>query len=205
MVCAFVKPRLVGRGRYLYTLVFASVVMAGCAIPLVVERPAADVKVARDAEVLASLGRVGRNGDWLVIRGYHITDNLVSAITNMPWSHAAVLDMSRMQVVEADGTGVHETALSDFVAKSHRLILIRPNWSTEQTGMEATERARALAGKRYDFLGLIGLNVPDNYYCSELAVVVYQRHIPTQVRIPRPVAPSQLHFWGRILYDSGDP
>ena len=155
--------------------------------------------------MLDEVRRLGRNGDWLVIRGYHATDHLVSVATNTPWSHAAVLDMDRDQVIEAEGMGVHTTPLREFVAKSHRLMLVRANWATDKASIEAVHNARTWVGKRYDFLGLAGLDIPDRYYCSELAVAAYRAYIPSATYIPRPVAPAQLHYWGRILYDSGDP
>jgi hypothetical protein len=179
--------------------------LSGCATPAVVSPPPAEIKATRQAEILETLNRLGRNGDWLVIRGYHATDNAVSVLTNTPWSHAAVLDMDNHQVIEAESQGVHFSPLSEFVAKSHRLLLIRPNWATEKSSIQALVDARALVGKGYDFLGLTGMNVPDRYYCSELAVAVYKAHIPASEHIPRPVTPAQLHYWGKILYDSGDP
>lgn len=177
----------------------------GCATPAVVSPPPMEIKAARQAEILETLNRLGRNGDWLVIRGYHATDNAVSVLTNTPWSHAAVLDKGNHQVIEAESQGVHLSPLSEFVAKSHRLLLIRPNWATEKSTFQALAAARALVGRGYDFLGLTGVDVPDRYYCSELAVAVYKAYIPASERIPRPVTPAQLHYWGRILYDSGDP
>jgi hypothetical protein len=179
--------------------------LSACATPAVVTSPAADLRAVHDARVLDEVRRLGRNGDWLVIRGYHATDHIVSVATNTPWSHAAVLDKDGDQVVEAEGKGVHTTSLADFVLKSHRLLLVRPNWATDQSSLEAVLNARRSVGKGYDFLGLAGLDIPDRYYCSELAVAVYRSHIPTGTQIPRPVAPAQLHYWGRILYDSGDP
>jgi hypothetical protein len=183
----------------------AALLLSACATPAVVAPVAADRKAVRDALVLEEVRRLGRNGDWLVIRGYHATDNMVSVATNTPWSHAAVLDRDGDQVIEAEGRGVHTTRLPAFVAKSHRLLLVRPNWATDKSSLEAVRNARASVGKGYDFLGLAGLNIPDRYYCSELAVAVYRTHIPAGTYIPRPVAPAQLHYWGRILYDSGDP
>src|SRR6185295_256178 len=94
-------------------------ILLGCATPSVVTRPGADLKSVHDAQVLGEVRRLGRNGDWLVIRGYHATDNMVSVATNTPWSHAAVLDKDHDQVVEAEGKGVHTTPLAEFVAKSH--------------------------------------------------------------------------------------
>jgi Permuted papain-like amidase enzyme, YaeF/YiiX, C92 family len=186
-------------------VIFLAVLAGACATPSVVVPPEAAMKSSRDAAMLAEVRRAGRNGDWLVIRGYHATDHLVSVATNTPWSHAAVLDADNDRVIEAESQGVHFSPLSEFVGKSHRLLLIRPSWATEKTAGDAVLRARALVGKGYDFLGLAGIDIPERFYCSELAVAVYRPHIPGAERIPRPVAPSQLHYWGRILYDSGNP
>ena len=176
-----------------------------CAAPAVVVPPEPTVKSARDAQMLAEVRRTGRNGDWLVIRGYHATDNMVSVLTNTPWSHAAVLDADNDRVIEAEAQGVHFSPLSEFVGKSHRLLVVRPSWATDKSSADAVASARALVGKGYDFLGLGGIDNPERFYCSELVVAVYRPHIPGTERIPRPVAPSQLHYWGRILYDSGNP
>jgi hypothetical protein len=182
-----------------------SLLLSACATPAVVTSPGADRKAAHDALVLDEVRRLGRNGDWLVIRGYHATDHMVSVATNTPWSHAAVLDKDADQVVEAEGKGVHATPLPHFVSKSHRLLLVRPNWATEKSSVEAVLNARRSVGKAYDFLGVAGLDIPDRYYCSELAVAVYRSYIPSGTQVPRPVTPAQLHYWGRILYDSGEP
>lgn len=183
----------------------AVLLCAGCATPMVMHAPEERLKSARDAEMLAEIRRVGRSGDWLVIRGYHVTDNLVSVATNTPWTHAAVLDLDNDQVIEAESQGVHTSSLPHFVAGSHRLQIVRPSWANEKSSRQAVVKARALVGKRYDFLGLAGVDIPERFYCSELAVAVYRPHIPATERFPRPVTPSQLHYWGRILYDSGNP
>ena len=67
----------------------------------------------------------------------------------------------------------------------------------------ALAKARALVGRPYDFLGLIGLDVPDSFYCSELTLEVYRPFIRPGDVVPRPVEPGQHYFWGRVLYDSG--
>src|SRR5262245_51990279 len=133
-----------------YVPIFLGVLLlAGCATPAVVTRPGADLKSVHDAQVLDEVRRVGRNGDWLVIRGYHATDNMVSVATNSAWSHAAVLDKDHDQVVEAEGKGVHTSTLAEFVAKSHRLLLVRSNWATEKSSTEAVHNARKFVGKPY--------------------------------------------------------
>ena len=183
----------------------SALALIACATPPVVAPPDAELKNARDAAVLAEVRRLGGNGDWLVIRGYHATDHLVSVATNTPWTHAAVLDAEKEQFIEAEAQGVHVSPLPEYVAKAHRLLLVRPSWASAKASSDALGKARGFVGKGYDFLGLIGLDVPERFYCSELAVAVYRAYIPAGMRLPRPVEPAQLHYWGRILYDSGNP
>jgi permuted papain-like amidase YaeF/Yiix C92 family enzyme len=182
-------------------IVVAALLAACAAAPFDVARPAPEAR--HDAATLSEVRALGRGGDWLVIRGYHLSDNLVASLTNKPFSHAAVLDRENDSVIEAEAQGVHVTALPDFVAKSHRLLLIRPIWSTAASGEAAVRKARAVVGRPYDFLGLIGLDIPERFYCSGLTVEVYRPFIHDADLVPRPVEPGQLHYWGRILYDSG--
>ena len=177
--------------------------LSACATRLIEVPIEAGARAARDAVTLNEIKALGRPGDWLVIRGYHATDNLVASVTNKPFSHAAVLDLERDQAIEAEAQGVHTSTLGAFVAKSHRLLLIRPIWANARSAQEAVEKARSLVGRQYDFLGLIGLDVPDRYYCSELALEVYRPFIRRDDVVPRPIEPGQLHHYGRILYDNG--
>lgn len=179
------------------------VLAAGCATRAIEIHPGAEARAPRDQATLEAVRTLGRDGDWLVIRGYHATDNLVATVTNKPFSHAGVLDLGRDEVVEAEAQGVHVSSLPAFVAKSHRLLLIRPVWSDAASAAPALAKARSVVGRPYDFLGLVGLNIPDTYYCSELALEIYRPWIRREEILPRPIEPGQLHHWGRILYDSG--
>lgn len=176
-----------------------------CSRPVLVAPLPAELQSRREAEALEALHRLGRDGDWLVIRGRHATDNLVSLVTNAPFSHAAVLDLGREQVIEADASGVHATALPAFLRKAHRLLLVRPLWSRDGRPAQAVARARDLVGRPYDFTGLVGLDVPSSYYCSELAVAVYRPWVRPSDHVPPIIPPNELHYWGRILFDSGNP
>ncbi len=178
-------------------------VLSGCAVQSVVPRIDANIAEERNARVVKELQALGHNGDWLVARGYHATDNIVSTLTNMPFSHAAVLDLDANQVIEAESSGVHTTPLAAFVAKSQRIMLVRSVWAHGDSADGAVKKARSLLGRPYDFLGLVGVNIPNEYYCSELAVEIYRSSIRSTDIIPRPVAPGQLHYWGTILFDSG--
>jgi len=176
--------------------------MGGCTAPIVVHPP--KDREAREARALGEVRRLGQPGDWLVIRGYHTTDNLVSALTHAPFSHVAVLDPERGQVLEAEGKGLHTTPLADFMKKAHRLILMRPLWATTpERQRAAVEKARSLVGRPYDFTGLVGLNVADRYYCSELAVAVYAPHASRKDHLPLVIPPADMHYWATVLWDSG--
>jgi hypothetical protein len=182
---------------------FFLLLLCGCAVQPVVPRIDANFAEERNSEILKDLRGLGRNADWLVARGYHVTDDMVSTFTNMPFSHAAVLDYEANQVIEADSSGVHTTPLAEFIAKSQRIMLVRSVWSNGDTAGNAIVKARSLVGRPYDFFGLVGVNIPNEYYCSELAIDIYRSSIRSEDHIPRPVAPGQLHYWGRILFDSG--
>ena len=178
--------------------------LAGCAaVPAVERPPAAELRAAGDAQTLERVRALGRDGDWLVIRGYHLSDNFVATVTNNPFSHAAVLDLERDRVVEAEAKGIHFTPLAEFVAKSHRLLLIRPVWSDAASAPAALARARSLVGRPYNFAGLLGVDVPESFYCSELTLEVYRPYLRPGDVVPRPIEPGKLHYWGRVLYDSG--
>lgn len=195
-------PHLSTRNRFFLPLLFLVALLGGCAAPVVVHPP--QDRQAREALALREVTRLGQPGDWLVIRGYHATDNLVSALTNAPFSHVAVLDPELGQVIEAEGPGLHTTPLPDFMKKAHRLILMRPMWaSTPERQNSAVGKARALVGRPYDFTGLVGLNVPNSYYCSELAVAVYAPHVSRKDHLPMVIVPADMHYWATVLWDSG--
>lgn len=141
-------------------------------------------------------------GDWIVTRGYDATDVIVANITGIPLSHVGVYDRNNDMVIEAKSGGVRETSLSDFIDNSHRIILIRPKWSTLQTRDKAVENAKALVSKPYDFFGLLGFNSTSRYYCSELAVIIYKEWYKPSDRMPTVIAPGELYLYGTILYDS---
>ena len=176
--------------------------ISSCVAEPRVHPPGPELRGAQTGEFLATIHELARDGDWLVSRGYHRTDDMVVAFTNIPLSHAAVYDATRDSVIEVDSSGVHSTRLEKFLRKSHRVILIRPRWWSEERGRVAVERARALLKKRYDFAGAIGLNDPKRFYCSELAFHVYKKWQTPDDHIPRVIEPGQMYLWGRVLWDS---
>ena len=177
-------------------------ILMGCLAEPIAEKPQENIARAQSEMFLKEIESVAEEGDWIVTRGYHASDVLVANVTGMPLSHTGVYDRELQQVIEAEAGGVHATELYDFIEKSHRLIVIRPRWSNPQTRKEAVLRARKLIGKKYDFLGTIGFNNPEQYYCSELAVEVYKPWHTSADRLPDVIKPGELYLWGKILYDS---
>ena len=185
--------------RYLPLLCL--LVFAGCAVKPIMP-PSAALDPAEHAEALRG---ILKHGDWLVTRGIHGADNFVATVTRMPLSHASLYDKDHDGVIEADGSGVHRTTLEDLVAKSQRILIIRPMWATEGSAPVAVNRARDWIGKGYNFTGLVGIGTPDRYYCSQLCIEAYRPFIADSPDNPIPniIPPGHMYFWGRILHDSG--
>ncbi|MDR2140284.1 MAG: hypothetical protein LBR11_00550 [Deltaproteobacteria bacterium] len=172
---------------------------SGCAVKLAPDQP--QPLSLNQAAVRAVL----ETGDWLVIRGLTGPDNFIIAVTNMPFSHAAIYDAENDEVIEADGRGVHRTALNDFLAKASRIWVLKPIWATPETRPLAVARARSLVGSSYDFTGLLGLGLESRYYCSELVISAWRPFMDPAQKInpiPRVISPGRLHHWGRVVYDS---
>ena len=183
-------------------LLLATMLLISCGPRIVVKPPAEPLWSQQSKAWYAEVRKQGQSGDWLVIRGYKQGDHGVVAVTNIPLSHAALLDLNAQVVIESDATGVHRTPLGKFIHHAHRVLLIRPRWWTKERGSEAMKLAHSLVGKPYDWGGLVGVGSKDSYYCSELAVHVYHKHITPEEHLPRVIEPGQMFLWGKVLWDS---
>lgn len=181
---------------------FSVLASLGCAPQLIVHPPAEPIRQNQSKEWLSVIQERAQPGDWLVIRGYTPSDNLVVAATNIPLSHVAVLDKEKSRVIEAVGKGVRFVTLSKFIKKSHRLLLIRPMWWSPKKGARAVKRSISKVGRSYDFMGTIGGGNPEEFYCSELAVMVYEPFGREKEHFPTVWEPGQMYLWGTILFDS---
>ena len=179
-----------------------AVTALGCAPQLIVHPPAEPIRHEQSDKWLAVIQERAQPGDWLVIRGYTPSDNLVVAATNIPLSHAAVLDKEKNRVIEAVGKGVRFVKLAKFIKKSHRLLLIRPIWWSPKKGARAVKRSISVVGRGYDFMGTIGGGNPEQFYCSELAIWAYGPHNAEKEHFPKVMEPGQMYLWGTILFDS---
>ncbi len=183
-----------------FAVFIAALTLSACAVRSVA--PPSDVLAGADGPVRTAL----RHGDWLVARGIHAADNLVSTVTNKPLSHAALYDAENDQVIEADGSGVHTTPLDQFVAASTRVMVLRPVWATWENRPQAVGRAKEWLGKGYNFTGLVGLSMPDRYYCTQLAIKAYEPFMDIGRPLnplPLVIEPGQMYHWGTVVYDSG--
>ncbi len=185
-----------------FIIILSLMLLVSCVRNLSVIPPDDETVKIQDREFLENITKLGKNGDWLIIRGYHPQDDLIVAMTATPLSHAGILDMEKKQVIEALAGGVTVNTLDYFVNKSHRIILIRPKWAVGTNGGDALARARKLVGRGYDFLGLVGIDSKKRFYCTELAMHIYREHQKKDKDIPRVIPPAQMYLWGSILYDS---
>ncbi len=180
--------------------VFAVLLLCACAAK-VSSDPSA---VRAEPQTLAEVRAVLRTGDWLVSRGIHRTDDFVAGATNSAFSHAAIYDAAHDRVIESELKGVHAIPLPEFLAKSTRVMVLRPVWSTEYTAPLAVDRAVSTIGKGYDVTGLIGLGLPNRWYCTELLIWAYE---PFRSKggnpIPPVIKPGRMLHWGRVIYDTG--
>jgi hypothetical protein len=149
----------------------------------------------------AEIARHGRDGDWLVIRGYHSSDHLVAIATNAELSHVGVLDANRAEVVEAVAPLVRKVSLQRFLEGADRVVLVRPNGAEGSAGEHALERARSMIGKPYDFLGTVGVPERDKFYCSELAWWSTGHEVDRD-GFENVLHPEAMPQFGTVLFDS---
>ncbi len=179
------------------------ILFSGCLATPIIDKPAVDEIYKSQSKVIEqAILETAKTGDWLVIRGYHGTDNLVTNATGIPLSHVAVFDLKTKEVIEAEGIGVHKTSLTDFIDKSFRVIVIRPRWRNETNADSAYSNAEKLVGSDYDYLGTIGFSFPSKYYCSELAVTIYKHWFSKKENFPDVIKPGELYLYGSVLFDS---
>ncbi len=183
-------------------IIFLSSLLMSCTVKAIVAKE----ELVKPIEQKELIQNALKNGDWLVIRGVKGTDNLIASTTNMPFSHAAVYDLEHHAVIESDMTGVHVTPFEKFLSSSHRVMIVRPMWASDENAKVAVQNARDMIGKKYNFTGLVGINLPESYYCTQVAIESYRPFIkeqPPQNPIPRVISPGRMHHWGRVIYDTG--
>ena len=144
----------------------------------------------------------GGNGMWLVSRGYRKGDDMVAILTCSSFSHVGILDTDKGEVIESLWNGNVTNSIANFVEISHRVVLVKPEGWTPETGGEALAKARSQLGGKYDFSGIIGLPSSNRWYCSELASWCWGRQ-PDRKGPWHVIHPRRLTKMGIVLFDSG--
>ena len=181
----------------------ALLALPACGVRVIVKPPPEPLRSEQTASWLKVVRDKAQDGDWLVLRGYHDTDDLVAAATNYPLSHAVIIDRTREEIIEAVGGGVSTMSLKQRIHEAHRVLLVRPKWWDPERGKAAVSFARSKIGAGYDFLGTVGLGEDERYYCTELATEAYKKHIDAQEHFPVVIEPGHMSLYGTVLYDSG--
>jgi protein tyrosine phosphatase (PTP) superfamily phosphohydrolase (DUF442 family) len=176
---------------------------AGAEVPgLPVRKPEGPAAQAQTDAWVKTVREKADNGGWLVVRGTHVGDQTVAALTRATLSHAVVFDKQKEEVIEAVASGVRVTPLRVLLAQAHRLQIIRPPGWTPASGQAAVDRARAHVGQKYDWLGLVAAQDDKRFYCTELAVDSY-RGREAGWKMGSIIFPADMATIGTLTFDSG--
>ena len=97
--------------------------------------------------------------------------NAIEAVTEgvngRDFSHCAMVitEHDSLKVIEAIGSAVQITSLSDFLKRSNKVLAARLKTSDKELISRAVKYSKYLLGKPYDDVFLLN---NDQYYCSEL-------------------------------------
>lgn len=169
---------------------------------LVAHKPESAV-VNHDITVMwtRDIKRVARTGDWILTRSYSFTGDVIAGATRgESVSHASVYDARTGTIIEALRPRVREVPLESLLDRNQLAIVVHPSGMTEEQRIEAVERARSKVGTEFDLGGLVGIDDPDKFYCSEL---VYWSSGKSQDDRPIVVSPARLMDYGEVVYWSG--
>ncbi len=94
----------IGGGALLVPLLVIAGLQVDCVgVRTHVKPPVPEIRAAQTQAWLEKVHALGSAGDWLAIRGYHATDDLVVTATNSPISHVAVLDTETDEIFASIG------------------------------------------------------------------------------------------------------
>ena len=143
------------------------------------------------------------HGGWLVVRGTHVGDQTVAALTRATLSHAVVFDKEKEEVIEAVASGVRVTPLRALLAQAHRLQIVRPPGWTPAAGAAAVARARGRTSGA-STTGWAWSRAQDDkrFYCTELAVDSY-RGRKAGWKLGAVIFPADMATIGTLTFDSG--
>jgi hypothetical protein len=177
------------------------VVASACAAPSLMRAPPEDPVVNRAVTAMWAddIRRRAEPGDWLLSRSYSaVGDLIVLGTRGEELSHASIYDGERGMAIEAVASGVREVPLEALLARNQIVIVVRPEGLDATERRAAVARARAVVGKSFDNLGLVGLPSDERFYCTELVAWASRVEIDGFV-----ITPSALLERGEVVYLSG--
>ena len=185
-------------------LLVALVGASGCdARSVMVHRPGdKQIDAAITKRWAREIRRTAHTGDWLLSRSYYLVADGIQVATGGVVSHAAIYDAEKDTIVEAVESGIREAPLEVFLQKNHYVIVLRPSGTSAADGATAMERARAQVGGQFDGAGMLGMNDPDTFYCSEL--VWWATDGDARFGAQVVITPSELLDYGEVMYWSGE-
>lgn len=188
--------------RFIFPTLFATVFLISCNYGIVKKTESEEAK-QEETTFKTSILELGGDGYFIVARGYKFADHLVSTATVSDYSHAVMLDHTNQQVYEATAEGIHTLPLDSFIHKCHKMTLVKPFGYTHNRALEALACCKIKEGVPYDFLGTVGIDRTNKYYCSELIVECYT-HLTDSLKIPKIITPGKVLDYGENVYISPD-
>jgi uncharacterized protein YycO len=106
--------------------------------------------------------------------------------------------------VESVAEGVKITKLEVILGEAYRIWVLKPIWASPANRHLAVLRARSKVGSPYNYTGLLGLDTPGAYYCSQFVIDAWRPFMDEgeDNPIPKVISPGRLHHWGKVVYDS---
>lgn len=94
-------------------------------------------------------------------------EKVTEGVNGKDFSHCAMVveEHDTLKVIEAIGTGVQITSMSDFLKRSKKVLAARLKTNDKELISRAVKYSKSLLGKPYDDVFLLN---NDQYYCSEL-------------------------------------
>lgn len=174
--------------------------LGACSGSLVHQKPqSAELNQSMTDMWARDIHRVARSGDWILTRSYSSAGDAIVGVTlGESFSHAVLYDAERGTVIEAIKPVVREVPLEDLLARNRYAVVVRPVGASVESGQASLARARSVLGASFDYSGMLGLDDPDKFYCSEL--VAWASEIEHDHRI---ITPAELYDEAEVIYLSG--
>ncbi|PJA07530.1 MAG: hypothetical protein COX70_06255 [Flavobacteriales bacterium CG_4_10_14_0_2_um_filter_32_8] len=169
----------------------------------IVKKPKSEAALEEEKSFKKEIIALGKDGYFLVARGYKFNDHLVSTATISEYSHAVILDVTNDNIIEATAEGVHPLALDSFIHKSFKITMVKPSGYSPERAEDALQCCSDKLGKPYDFTGTVGIDRTEKFYCSELVVECYQ-HLVDSIKLPHVITPGKVLEYGETIYITPD-